>query len=195
MFISHVRELGLVRQLCYGHCLQQLGVCLSAPSFQGLGLVTASWHVLLRPWSPGEAAALHTHLSMTTSCSVLTRPMAAPCPLTSSPLFLTPVPALGVCLSVSWLSQLPPPHPGCCISSSCNPFLLSKLCSREGCGDPCLASSCKAVWVILPIWSFFRHTTRPHHPPSPSARELSTRAWSTSGSCAGEGAQGLGKTE
>ncbi|XP_033371751.1 palmitoyltransferase ZDHHC16 isoform X8 [Parus major] len=29
-----------------------------------------------------------------------------------------------------------------------------------------------------------RHTTRPHHPPSPSASELSTRAWSTFGSCA-----------
>ncbi|XP_074687177.1 palmitoyltransferase ZDHHC16 isoform X2 [Strix aluco] len=29
-----------------------------------------------------------------------------------------------------------------------------------------------------------RHTTRPRHPPSPSASELSTRAWSTSGSCA-----------
>lgn len=70
-----------------------------------------------------------------------------------------------------------------------------KLCSSEGCSNPCLASSCKVVWVILPIWSFFRHTTRPHHPPSPSASELSTRAWSTSGSCAGEGAQGLGKTE
>lgn len=74
-----------------------------APSFQGLGLVTASWHVLLRPWAPGEAAALHTHLTLTISCSVLTSPMAAPCPLTSSPLLLTP--ALGVCLSVSWLSQ------------------------------------------------------------------------------------------
>ncbi|XP_075010935.1 palmitoyltransferase ZDHHC16 isoform X7 [Calonectris borealis] len=29
-----------------------------------------------------------------------------------------------------------------------------------------------------------RHTTRPHRPPSPSTSELSTRAWSTSGSCA-----------
>ncbi|XP_068256130.1 palmitoyltransferase ZDHHC16 isoform X7 [Nyctibius grandis] len=29
-----------------------------------------------------------------------------------------------------------------------------------------------------------RRTTRPRHPPSPSASELSTRAWSTSGSCA-----------
>ncbi|KAM6347949.1 palmitoyltransferase ZDHHC16 isoform 8-T9 [Alca torda] len=29
-----------------------------------------------------------------------------------------------------------------------------------------------------------RHTTRPHHPRSPSTSELSTRAWSTSGSCA-----------
>uniref|UniRef100_A0A8B9MVJ6 Zinc finger DHHC-type containing 16 n=1 Tax=Accipiter nisus TaxID=211598 RepID=A0A8B9MVJ6_9AVES len=37
-----------------------------------------------------------------------------------------------------------------------------------------------------------RHTTRPRHPPSPSASELSTRAWSTSGSFAGKGAQGLG---
>lgn len=74
-----------------------------APSFQGLGLVTASWHVLLRPRAPGEAAALHTHLTLTISCSVLTSPMAAPCPLTSSPLLLTP--GLGVCLSVSWLSQ------------------------------------------------------------------------------------------
>lgn len=77
-FISRVRELGLVRQLCYGQCLQQLGVCLCAPSFQGLGPVTASWHVLFRPWSPGETAALHTHLSLTTSCSILTSPMAAP---------------------------------------------------------------------------------------------------------------------
>ncbi|XP_010712912.1 palmitoyltransferase ZDHHC16 isoform X4 [Meleagris gallopavo] len=29
-----------------------------------------------------------------------------------------------------------------------------------------------------------RRITRPHHPPSPSASELSTRVWSTSGSCA-----------
>ncbi|KAM6066815.1 palmitoyltransferase ZDHHC16 isoform 4-T4 [Chlamydotis macqueenii] len=31
-----------------------------------------------------------------------------------------------------------------------------------------------------------RRTTRPHRPPSPSASELSTRAWSTSGSCAAQ---------
>ncbi|XP_052654566.1 palmitoyltransferase ZDHHC16 isoform X5 [Harpia harpyja] len=31
-----------------------------------------------------------------------------------------------------------------------------------------------------------RRTTRPHHPPSPSASELSTRAWSTSGSFAAQ---------
>ncbi|XP_026706779.1 palmitoyltransferase ZDHHC16 isoform X1 [Athene cunicularia] len=57
-------------------------------------------------------------------------------------------------------------------------------------GHPCppaalgsVEQSCPAGWVLLGAL-LSRRTTRPHHPPSPSASELSTRALSTSGSCA-----------
>lgn len=77
--LSHVSETwGWSGSSAKDSASSSLGSASAHPASKGLGLVTASWHVLLMPWSPGEAAALHTHLFLTTSCSVLTSSMAAP---------------------------------------------------------------------------------------------------------------------
>ena len=124
------------------------GLLPCAPAFQGLWLVAAAWHVLLRPRSPGQAAAMRSHLTPSASHGVLTGPTAAPCPFTSSPPLLTHVLALS-CLSRGCLG-LPPPRPAVVLVPAAVLATCASPASVRVTAVPWMASGCKAVWVMPP---------------------------------------------
>lgn len=125
------------------------GLLPCAPSFsRGFGWwqqqprAAAAWHVLLRPCSPGEAAA-GTPLppSITAArCGDLPPYLHPPC------LSLTCQLSGGVCLSRG-CPGLPPHRPGCCVGSGSSPLQLPDPCVSEGHSAPCQASRCRAAGV------------------------------------------------
>ena len=127
------------------------GLLPCAPSFQGLWLVAAAWHVLLRPCSPGQAAAVCTHLALSTSCSVVWCPdQSHSCCL---PPYLQPT-ASHPCAS-SWVSVCLTAVSGCLpitLPAALVPATVLSSClssaSLSGAAVPGLASSYKAVWLI-----------------------------------------------